>query len=428
VGLNALIKVCGIDESRITAGTVGFVLAPRINAAGRLGAPHRAVNLLLTDDYDLAENLSLEVDEENTARKRYEEAVINDIDRIVRENPAIIYDRVLVLSGEGWHQGVIGIAASRICDKYGKPAILISIEEDGARGSGRSLEGFSLHDAIKASSEHLLTFGGHELAAGLSLEKDKIEDFKQAVNEYAENVFPEMPVPAVNIDFKLNPHAISLDTVHEIKRLEPFGVGNRIPLFGFFNMRIDGIKAVGAEKNHLRVTLSRGGTSLTAMKFRTPPESFGYRTGDTVDLAVTVESKIFMERENLAVTIRDIRFAGRDYDALISDYSIYERVRRDEALTDAQKERALPGREVFASLYKFLKAAGGFWGSTDALYFRLEDETITFCQMLVALDVLCEHELIEMTQNDNVLSIMINKTEKKVDIMESEILRWINNA
>ena len=233
-GVRALLTDSGFTGRQLTATNVAFTLVPRINATGRMGAPERAVRLLTSVDDGEAARLSAEICADNEERRRVEaaisEAAFADI-----EARGLSEDRVIVVDGAGWHHGVIGIVASRITDRFGKPCIVISRGESEAKGSGRSVEGFSLFEAICACGDLLIKYGGHPMAAGVTLLGDRIDAFRAAINAYAAEKFPQMPAQTVTLDCKLNPAALSVAMVESLRRLEPFGNGNPQPVFGLYN-------------------------------------------------------------------------------------------------------------------------------------------------------------------------------------------------
>ena len=246
-GVAALLDAAGMTGRRLTGTNVAFSLVPRINAAGRIGSPDRAVRLLLTEDPQEAQDLAQEIDGENRLRQQIEADILQKAQQILDENPAFAYDQVLVLAGEGWHKGVIGIVASKMMERYAKPCILISIEGEMAKGSGRSIEGFSLYDAIAACSVHLTRFGGHKLAAGLELEAGNVDAFRRAINAYAAGLPTPMPLPKLTLDCKLRPASLSLEAVRDLHFLEPFGCENPAPLFGLFGMTLQSVTAGGRQ-------------------------------------------------------------------------------------------------------------------------------------------------------------------------------------
>ena len=307
-GVQALLENAGIAGKALTSTNVAFTLVPRINATGRMGAPERAVRLLISGYEEEAEVLSEEICADNEERRRVEaeiaEAAFADI-----EAKGYMKDRVVVVDGENWHHGVIGIVASRVTERCGKPCMIISRGETEAKGSGRSIEGFSLFEAICACGDLLIKFGGHPMAAGITLKPENIEAFRKRINQYAAEHFPQMPTQTVTLDCKLNPAALSVSMAQSLTQLEPFGNGNPQPVFGLFNMELSNVTPVGGG-GHLRLTLEKNGAVITAMRFNTKPEELPYHIGDKIDLAVQLEAREFRGQPSLTVIVRDMKFAA----------------------------------------------------------------------------------------------------------------------
>ncbi len=265
VGLRALMEVAGIDAGQVGAEQVGFQLAPRLNAAGRMERATLGARLLLTQDAAEAQELAQHLDALNRERQATEQDILRaaedelaSVD--VSELPAI------VLAGEGWHQGVIGIVASRLVERYYKPVIILSVNGEMAKGSCRSIEGLHIYEALKACSQYLAGFGGHAQAAGLSLRMADIPAFRQAFSEVArERLSPEDYVPVARIEFEMDPLSVTIELVEEIARLEPYGEGNPRPLFGCRNLRGSGARRIGSEGQHLKFSVDETGRSVDCL-------------------------------------------------------------------------------------------------------------------------------------------------------------------
>lgn len=276
VGIAALKKVAGIADD-VDSVAVGFRLAPRLNAAGRLDDASAAVELLLTDDRQRAAALAMELNAGNEERQSLEREILDDALRMLSSDPNIRGRKSIVLASDSWHSGVIGIVASRIVELYHRPTILIALQDGNGKGSGRSIPGFHLHDALRACSEHLIRFGGHKYAAGLTIDEGTLQQFTARFDEIAEGLLSEDDLlPEVRIDAELSPGDISLDVAEEVAALEPFGSGNPRPLFLLKGVRV--LEKTVVKKRHLRLRLSAGGSSLDAIGFsmagRIPDEEF----------------------------------------------------------------------------------------------------------------------------------------------------------
>lgn len=345
-GVQALLENAGIAGKALTSTNVAFTLVPRINATGRMGAPERAVRLLISGYEEEAEVLSEEICADNEERRRVEaeiaEAAFADI-----EAKGYMKDRVVVVDGENWHHGVIGIVASRVTERCGKPCMIISRGETEAKGSGRSIEGFSLFEAICACGDLLIKFGGHPMAAGITLKPENIEAFRKRINRYAAEHFPQMPTQTVTLDCKLNPAALSVSMAQSLTQLEPFGNGNPQPVFGLFNMELSNVTPVGGG-GHLRLTLEKNGAVITAMRFNTKPEELPYHIGDKIDLAVQLEAREFRGQPSLTVIVRDMKFAAFNTEKNIASLASFEKWQRGEVLSAEDKNRLYPDRACLA--------------------------------------------------------------------------------
>ena len=344
-GIAAILNSAGIDRSSITAGRISYGIVPRINAAGRMGSAMRAFELLISTDTLSALKLANELDEQNAARQQIERDISAAAIATIEKN-GYQYNRVIVVQGENWHAGVVGIVASRICEKYGKPTIVLSESDGVAHGSGRSFSGFHLYNAIHSCSELLLKHGGHELAAGVSIDPVNIPLFRDKINEYA----AKLPAahPELRLDFRLNPAGMTVDMAHAIKELEPYGMGNPTPLFGIFGVELQKISPIGGGK-HLRLLFSKNETTFQAVLFSTTPEQFIYDCGDILDLAVTLEANLYREEYTLSVQIKELRLSGINEKSVFDDITLFDSFMMDG---DYNAEALLPTREQVGAVYK----------------------------------------------------------------------------
>jgi single-stranded-DNA-specific exonuclease RecJ len=402
LGLQTLIDMAGISGRPITATTIAFVIAPRLNAAGRLSSASHAVRLLITEDDEEAALLAEELTRKNRERQAIEQIIDSDVSEMLEKDQSLIYDRVIVIAGEKWNGGVIGIFASRICERYGKPCFIISYEGDKAKGSGRSIEGFSLHDAISACSEHLTGFGGHTLAAGINLNTDKIDSFRRAINEYAARKYPVMPSPVLRIDCQLPPSAITMQLCTASQLLEPFGADNPTPYIAVMGLKLNEIYGAGGGR-HQRLTLERGGTVITAMKFNTAGDEFPFRVGDVVDIVITLDKSTFRGRETLTLVVRDIRLSETRFDEISSGRQLFEKMMRDETLSETELRSLRPTRAMLGSVYR--EVVSGYYGEADVLGCRLKRQGVGFAAMLTSLCILSEGGLISLFDAGDILEI-----------------------
>lgn len=422
-GIQALLAEAGLEGKKLTTTSVAFSIVPRINAAGRLGSSGQAVKLLLSEYPDEAEALAQEIGEQNRQRQKIEGDIVLQIDEYLQTHPERRFDRVLVVDGENWHAGVVGIVASRFVEKYGKPCIIISREGELSRGSGRSVEGFSLSDAIYHCREHLVRFGGHPMAAGVTLKTEQIAAFRCALNAYAAQEYPQMPHLKLSLDCKLRPQVLSLDIVEELALLEPFGTGNPSPLLGLYSMVLTAVMPCGNRK-HLRLAFQRDEVKITAMRFSVTPEEFPYQPGDVLDLAVTLEKNEYRGEASLSIHIRDLKLNGVDEEALLQEEALYERARRGEPLSKQEKEKLLPSREQFAVVYRYLREQKGWNYGLDVLYFRL-GKKIPFGMLCLILDVMDELGLVTLHISGALCQVTLSEISGKVNLEDSFLLQQI---
>lgn len=418
-GVQALLENAGIAGKALTSTNVAFTLVPRINATGRMGAPERAVRLLISGYEEEAEVLSEEICADNEERRRVEaeiaEAAFADI-----EAKGYMKDRVVVVDGENWHHGVIGIVASRVTERCGKPCMIISRGETEVRGSGRSIEGFSLFEAICACDDLLIKFGGHPMAAGITLKPENIEAFRKRINQYAAEHFPQMPTQTVTLDCKLNPAALSVSMAQSLTQLEPFGNGNPQPVFGLFNMELSNVTPVGGG-GHLRLTLEKNGAVITAMRFNTKPEELPYHIGDKIDLAVQLEAREFRGQPSLTVIVRDMKFAAFNTEKNIASLASFEKWQRGEVLSAEDKNRLYPDRACLAAIYRALRTVNG--KETDQIRFVSQfGKDMTLGLFKTALLVFEERGLVHSEIADDTFTATLIETSGKTDITRSPVL------
>ena len=411
-GLLALLEVCD-STGTIDSSGLAYRLSPRINAAGRMSSAQLAIKLLLSEDKAEAADIAQEISGINSQRQSTEAGITEAAIEIIENNPDIKCRKVIVVSGKDWHQGVIGIVASRLVEKYSKPCIVISECDGGAKGSGRSIEGFSLYDALTYCSTLLVQYGGHVLAAGLTIENEKIDEFRDMINEYAGTL--DCLVPVLHIDCKLNPATISTDILSAIEILEPFGADNPQPLFGLYNMEITAIQPVGGGK-HLRIVSRRNGYSITAILFSVSQAEFPYSVSDKIDMAVKLTGNEYMGKTQVSIQIKAMRLSEYDDNKILKAERDYEDFCRGKELSNEAKQNLTVDRDFCGNVYKFLKSRNGWKYTEEMLCYRLglPEEKLTSCK--IALDVLSELGIIICKEgkyilpSENVKSSLDNST------------------
>ena len=306
IGMRALLRASGLDGKQLTAGRIGFILAPRLNAAGRLGHAIRGVELLLTENEHEANTIARELEELNQRRQ--------DIDRVTLEQArekvlAMDLDEMfsIVLADDNWHPGVIGIVASRLVEEFGRPTVLIALSGDQGKGSGRSIPKFDLHGALAQAREHLLRFGGHRVAAGVTIARDKVPEFAARFNEIARSVLtPADLVPEIRVDLEVSIDGMDGRLESLFRHFEPFGIGNPTPVLLARNVMIARPpRAVG--KDGLKLVLDTGTGSLDAIAWGMAGRAAEFQPGTKVDVAFRLERDEYRGESYLQARIADIR-------------------------------------------------------------------------------------------------------------------------
>ena len=303
IGLQSILNASGY--SKIDSSTISFGVAPRINACGRMGKAEEALKLFLSKNINEVVNLTKELNEYNRIRQEKEKEIYeNALEQIEKEH--LDKKNTIIVKGENWHHGVIGIVSSKITEKYFKPSILLSFEDDGmGQGSGRSIPGFDLHEALMNCMDSIEKFGGHAMAIGISVKKENFEKFKKQFEEIAQKMHVSEIIPIINIDAKINLSDITKEMVESLSQLEPFGEGNKMPVFVFKNLKIDSIRAL-SEGKHLKLTLKDDNTIASAIGFNLGYMSEEYKIGDKIDVVGVLEINSFNGVESLQINIKDI--------------------------------------------------------------------------------------------------------------------------
>ena len=299
-GLAALLKAAGYKN--IDSNSVSFGIAPRINACGRMGYQEEALELFLAENTKEAETLTEKLNNYNKQRQEIEKRIFEEANKKIKQNNT---ESAIVLGEDNWHHGVIGIVASKITEMYFKPTILICFEGEDGKGSGRSIPGFDLHNALCKSSEYLEKYGGHEMAVGLSLKKNNFENFKNKFQEIASQCNIEEIIPIIKVDAEINSNDLQLNKIKELKMLEPFGEGNKLPIFLYKNLKIDSIRAL-SEGKHLKLTLKDKNQIIQAIGFNMGHLSEEYLIDDKVDVVGTLEINEYNGYENIQINLKDI--------------------------------------------------------------------------------------------------------------------------
>ena len=303
LGLRELIKSSGYKE--IDSNTISFGVAPRINASGRMGHEEEALNLFLANNLESALEITKELNDYNTLRQSTEKNIYEEVVQKIEKNNLDENDSIVV-GGNNWHHGVIGIVSSKVTDKYYKPSILLSFEDDIAKGSGRSIPGFDLYESLTKCDDLLEKYGGHAMAVGLTLKKENFEKFKERFNKIAKESNIKELKPIIYIDEELKLKDINMDLIKSLSILEPFGESNKVPLFLIKNLKIDSIRAL-SEGRHLKLTLRDENFVINAIGFDIGSLAEEYRIGDKIDIVGTLEINSFNGFSSIQINVKDIR-------------------------------------------------------------------------------------------------------------------------
>lgn len=301
VGLRALIEITGYTTIDSTA--ISFGIAPRINACGRMGEAEIALKLLLTASVEEAKEIANKLNLLNKERQEVEKSIINEAIEMI-EKDKLYNKNIIIVGNKNWHHGVIGIVASKITELYYKPSVLISFEDGIGKGSGRSIEGFDLHEALTKCGDYLEKFGGHEMAIGLTIKEENYSDFKAKLEEITSETIDKEAVPSIKVDAIIEPKSINMDIFTSMKLLEPYGESNSSPLFVSKNLKVESVRLLSNDK-HIKLTLRDGNILLSAIGFNLGDKAV--RLGDKIDLVYALEINKYNNTETIQLNVKDIK-------------------------------------------------------------------------------------------------------------------------
>ena len=430
IGLHALLHEAGLSDKTVTSVQIGFVLAPRINAAGRMGAADMAADLLLCTDPHRAEHLARELCALNRERQAVEQEIYSQAVEQIEETPP--QERsALVLASDTWHQGVVGIVASRLSEKYACPSFMIHLSGGTGKGSCRSWGGFNLFAALESCSDLLLGFGGHELAAGFTIQEENIPAFRQRMNDYARSFRGgQAPVSELDVDVAItHPSAVTLEELEALSALEPYGSGNARPVFCLLGATLLRTQNVG-QNRHLKLRLGKGSAQFDGIFFSTVAEDCGCRAGDRVDAAFYLQINEFRGSRTVQLQMVDLRPSlypsGREQEGL----ALADRCTAHQSLTIRDARRLLPTRDQFAAAWRFLEHTVPEPGLTTGYLPLLRavaaelGKTEPFPRASLCLEVFAERGLLTMEHQDDDVTIRLHRG-KKVVLSESPHLLWL---
>lgn len=419
--LIVLKEVCQLHNKNIDSRTIGFGIAPRINAAGRFGSPKTAAQLFLCEDYDEALPIAQELDRLNNCRKNTEADILTEIYQMIDNDPSLIRGRIIFLCGKDWHHGVIGIIASRIMEQFGKPCFIASEAQGEIRGSARSFGEFSIFSALSYSAETLEKFGGHPGAGGFTLKEGMTEQFHALLEKFALENHKIMPLLTITADSPVTPAELTVQNIEGLSVLEPFGMNNEKPLFYIENAEIlDIIALSGGLHSKLRFRL--GYSQHEALVFRTPPSSLIVNKGDICDMIVTLGINEFKGNVSISVIVSDLRPHTFEQSRYFAALNAFESFLRNEELPKNYYPSMYPSRDETIKIYTRIPENGI---SSDTLYIMLNEPKINYCKFCVAVEALRQLGLVTVSSADSTIR-KVRVTQKAV-LESAPILLTLRN-
>ena len=421
-GISALLEEVGLEGKPITAENVSYAIAPRINAAGRMDNAVTALQLVLCEDEERAEELAHKLNEINVTRQETEQEIVKAAQEQLDAEPAILEDRVILIWGRDWHPGVIGIVASRLVEKTGRPVIVVSVDEHGeGKGSGRSVQGFNLHECIASCEDILLRFGGHAMAAGLSVREENLPELRRRLNEWAARECAVLFTPPLECDLSIHLDRITVESVRRLEQLAPYGAENPTPVFVLEKAVIDGIFSV-SEGKHCRLRLRQGNASIYAVWFGMPPEQLPYTMGDVVDAAVNLSVYESLRGAQLSGRILELHPAGFG-NAAAEQTALVQALRRGTPLSAEQKARIAPERSDIITVYRELQARRWHAEDLQPLFAKLGEENTG--KILVAITALEQVGLIAVHERSGAKFWELVPAEGKKNLADAPILKCL---
>ncbi len=449
-GLSALIDAASINKNssdiqstkkkKITSSFVGYAIAPRINAAGRISDAMIAVRLLLCDDKIEAQRAAEELCEINHMRQQEENRIAEKAYSIIEEQGLAQKNKVIVLEDNLWQQGIVGIVSSRITERYGLPSILISFSSsfdgeelgtDLGKGSGRSIKGMNLVGALAHCEEHLVKYGGHELAAGLTIQRSQLEEFKKSINDYAAQVLSEEDFKiSFYADCEINMKDVTMELAQDLSLLEPYGVGNPSPTFIMRDVIVHRVMSIGGGK-HTKLLLSKDGISLYAMYFGMSASVLGFDVGDSIDILFNVDINEFRNIKSVQLIIEDARISHSFVKMMNAQKERYEQIRNGEKYSEA--EDIIPDRTDFVQVYTVLRrefrSGRNIINSNDLLKLvSNSDVSINYIKLMYIIRILNEMRICRIENiTDDIFSFEVCFSTSKTNIEKSSILKKLKS-
>ena len=420
VGLKALLSASG-NEKEISSSVIAYTISPRLNAAGRIGDPKTSISLLLEKDFSKASSIASSLCEENKRRQQLEADIFKDVEKLISESNT--NDKIFVYASDNWHHGVIGIVASRIIEKYGKPCILLCGDGENMKGSARSVKGVSIFELLQNTSSYLLKFGGHEMAAGLSLSRDKYNEFRTAIISYAnKTITDKMLIPVIEAECELPFDRMTLQTFEVIRLLEPFGTGNPTPVFIVKDLVVNDIEPIGCG-HHIKMLVSSGiiqnTDPVTTLMFNTDINHLNCVKGDIIDIICSLGDNVFNGKRTLSVNIKKIKLSNSIESSDKVSKLFYENFKKNGRVIDD----ILLVRDHIVAVFRKIRKQSSLTEEYNAfaLSRMIANESCSdfnYARLMLSLDILKELDLISYTGSE-IIKITCNNTFEKVDLQDS---------
>lgn len=426
-GLKILMELADACKKRITSTTISYNLAPKINAAGRMGDANLSVELFLADTAERALELAQYLCEKNRERQDEEQKIMRDIEQRIKNEFNPETDKVIVMWGENWHNGVIGIVASKLMEKYNVPTILISISNGEGKGSGRSIDGINLYEAIVSTADLLGRFGGHEMAAGLTIKTENLAVFKKRISDYIDKLIPVCGQEKIlQIDCELSECDINLNLAEQLSVLEPFGAGNSQPVFCMRDVFVDDAISLKQDK-HVKLILKKGTKVFQALLFGAGRAECPVTKGELADVAFYLDINEFRGSRSIQFIVQDIKIAESLSNRAQADIKIYNKFKNGEFITGEQATGLIPPRQEFVDVFKHIKnnARDSVFSAEYHRLYRdvcISNRSIPISRMMICLDVFDELNIFSVAKNEQNLNIKVIDVKNKVDISTSKIL------
>ena len=421
-GMEALLEEVGLAGKPVTAENVSYAIAPRINAAGRMDSAVTALQLVLCEDPDRAAELAHKLNQINVQRQETETQIFQAVQQQLEQQPDCLEDRVMLLWGRDWHPGVIGIVASRMVERTGRPVIIVTVDQQGeGKGSGRSVQGFNLHACIGSCADLLIRYGGHAMAAGLSVREENLPELRRRLNEWAARECPVLHTPPLCCDLAIHLDRITVDSVRRLEQLAPYGAENPTPVFLLQNAVLDGVYPV-SEGKHSRLRLRQGNASIYAVWFGMAPEQLPYATGDVVDAALNLSVYDAPRGAQLSGRIIDLHPAGLG-SCTAEQAALVQALRRGAPLTPDQKTLITPPRSHIIAVYRELQARRWHAEDMQPLCAKLGEENTG--KTLVAVTALEQVGLITAAQRGSAKFWELVPSTGKKNIADAPVLKCL---